>query len=267
MLSSLTRLARNVYVWRRPPEVKFDTRTAEMLAEIAHEMRQPLAAALAAFHVLRRGAADTHPQTAWGVLDRQFKRLARLLDDLSETTRAGVSVKRMRMEKLDLRDVVKEAAQAVRSPLGGKRQRLDVDVPAAPVWIDADWARLQQVLSNLLLNAIKYTPPGGALKVRLTEDSGRAVLYVSDTGRGIHATLLPKVFDPFVSGDDPSGRGLGVGLAIAREYVELHGGTIHATSPGVGRGSEFVVMLPARPHDGHPDVLTGGGDAVRPARA
>lgn len=267
MLSSLTRLARNVHVWRRPPEVKFDPHTAEVLAEIAHEMRQPLAAALAAFHVLRRGATDTHPQTAWGVLDRQFKRLSRLLDDLSETTRAGVNVKRLCMEQLDLRDVVKEAAQAVRSQLAGKRQRLDVDLPAAPVRIEADWARLQQVLSNLLLNAIKYTPAEGALKVRLIEDSGRAVLYVSDTGRGIRASLLAKVFDPFVTGDDPAGRGLGVGLAIAREYVELHGGTIHATSPGVGLGSEFVVTLPTRPEGGHPDVLAGGSDPVHSARA
>lgn len=267
MLSSLTRLARNVHVWRRPAEAKFDPQTAGILAEIAHEMRQPLAAALAAFQVLRRGADDTQSQAAWGVLDRQFRRLSRLLEDLSETTRAGVNVKRLHMEQLDLRDVVKEAAQAVRSPLSGKRQRLEVDLPGAPVWVEADWVRLQQVLSNLLLNAIKYTPQQGALKVRLTEDAGRAVLYVSDTGRGIHADLLSKVFDPFVSGDSPSGHGLGVGLAIAREYVELHGGTIHATSPGVGRGSEFVVTLPARSHGGHPDVLAGGSDSVHSARA
>lgn len=261
MLSSLTRLARNVHAWRlglppsggrRPPEAKFDAHTAEVLAEIAHEMRQPLAAALAAFHVLRLSAGESHAQAAWGVLDRQFRRLSRLLDDLSETTRAGVHVKRLQVEQLDLRDVVEDAAQAVGSPLTGKRQRLAVDLPATPVWVEADWARLQQVLSNLLLNGIKYTPPDGVLRVRLTEDAGRAVLHVSDTGRGIHADLLRKVFDPFATGDDPSGRGLGVGLAVAREFVELHGGTIHAESAGVGRGSEFVVTLPMRPKAGLP---------------
>lgn len=266
MLSSLTRLARSVHVRKGPAESKYDTHTAEILAEIAHEMRQPLTAALAAFDVLRSGAVDAHPQTAWGVLDRQFKRLARLLDDLSEATRTGVNVKHLRLEQLDLRDVVNEAAQAIRSQLARKRHRLAVDLPAAPVLVEADWARLQQVLSNLLLNGTKYTPAGGALTIRLTHDAGRAVLAVSDTGRGIPAELLQKVFDPFVSGDRPGGRGLGVGLAVAREFVELHGGTIHATSPGVGRGSEFVVTLPAQPHGSHPDVQRGS-DSILSARA
>jgi len=112
------------------------------------------------------------------------------------------------------------------------------------VWVDADSARLQQVLSNLLVNGVRYTDPGGRLWLDVAKGPTDAVLTVGDTGRGIHADLLPHVFEPYTTGGVGSEHGLGVGLAIAQQLVELHGGTIRVSSEGPGRGSEFVVTLP-----------------------
>ena len=119
-----------------------------------------------------------------------------------------------------------------------------VPVPTEPVWIHADSGRLQQVVSNLLVNAVTYTDGGGRLWVDLTCEERDAVLTVGDTGRGIASDLLPRIFEPFTKGDVTSEQGLGIGLAIARQLVALHGGTIHASSAGPGKGSEFVVTLP-----------------------
>jgi signal transduction histidine kinase len=138
-------------------------------------------------------------------------------------------------------------AESVRPQMAEKRQRLAAKFPEDPVWIEGDPMRLQQVVSNLLLNGIRYTHPGGRLSVDLALRPGCAVLTVSDTGRGISAEVLPHIFEPFMRGEDAPEEGLGVGLAIARQFVELHGGTIFASSAGPGNGSEFVVSLPARP--------------------
>lgn len=269
MLLSLRRGAR-----RRRPRAEHDSRkldqpVAEVLAEVAHEMSQPLAAAHAAFVVLKetteRTDDDAERQRAWAVLERQFQRLSRLVDDLTQSTRQELTAKQLRIERLDLRQVVRETVDAVRPQIAARRQRLELELPG-PLWVDGDWVRLQQVLSNLLLNAVKFTPEGGAMAIRLIKSDGLVHVIVSDTGDGIPAALLPRLFERFVTAGPQAARGMGVGLAVARELVERHGGTIRATSRGAGHGSEFAVSLPVRTDDVSPDAMphtTAPGDGHR----
>lgn len=272
MLLSLRRATRRVRRRGKHEDQKSDQPVVEMLAEVAHEMSQPLAAAQAAFFVLKETAGSTEGdaarQRAWAVLERQFQRLSRLIDDLNQSTRLQLNAKQLRVERLDLRQVVQETAEAVRPQLVAKHQRLQLELPGHAVWLDGDGMRLQQVLSNLLLNAVKFTPPDGALAIRLVESADRAQVSVTDTGSGIPTRLLPRLFDRFVTAGWPPARGMGIGLAVARELVELHGGTIRAASGGAGHGSEFVVALPLHGGDARTDTMaqvTAAGDShLRP---
>jgi signal transduction histidine kinase len=223
-----------------------DRRTAELLARVAHEARQPLSAARAAFEVIRHASDAAGRDRACAVIDRQLVRLARLFDDLLET---NFGEAHLRVEQIDLRRVVEEVVEAIEPHVSEKHQHFTASLPEQPLWMDGDAMRLQQVVSNLVVNAIKYTSPNGCVSVALERGRGTAVLRVSDTGRGISPHVLPRIFDPFIRGDDPQAEGLGIGLAIARQLVELHGGAICASSAGLGCGSEFVVTLPA----GHPN--------------
>jgi signal transduction histidine kinase len=181
------------------------------------------------------------------ILERQFVRLSRLFDDLLEASRAHLGKTALRVEQLDLRGLVEEVSESVRPQVAEKHQRLVTHLPDKAVWIEGDPMRLQQVVSNLLVNGVKYTDPGGRVSIALALRPEDVVLTVCDTGRGISAEVLPHIFEPFTRGDGASEEGLGVGLAIARQLVELHGRTICASSAGNGAGSEFVVTLPARP--------------------
>jgi signal transduction histidine kinase len=222
-----------------------DLRSIEVLAYVAHEARQPLSTARAAFEVIRKSPDEKRRERAYFVLDRQLVRLAALLDDLLEASRLRLGKTILQVEELDLRRLVAEAAESVELQVAEKHQRLETHLPSESVWVEADSARLQQVVSNLLVNGVQYTDPGGRLWVDLTRGAEDAVLTVGDTGRGITADFLPHIFEPFVRSDASSEPGLGIGLAIARQLVELHGGTIRASSAGPGNGSEFVVTLPA----------------------
>jgi signal transduction histidine kinase len=226
---------------------RFDRASIEVLARVAHEARQPLSAARAAFELIRRSPDDALRERAYVVVDRQFVRLARLFDDLLETSRPRLGKMKLRVEQVDLRRLVEEVTDSVRPQVAEKQQRLATHLPENPVWMEGDSGRLQQVVSNLLVNGIRYTGPGGRVSVDLAHGLRDAVLTVSDTGRGISADVLPHIFEPFTRGDDTSGDGLGVGLAIARQFVELHGGTIRASSAGPNNGSKFIVRLPAQP--------------------
>ena len=225
---------------RRTP---IDRGGARVLAEVAHEMRQPLTAALAALHSIRLSRSDRFRQHAYVVLDRQFQRLSHLIDDLTEVSRVNLHGKRLHLMRLDLRNVVEEAADAIEPLLAEKRLHFETELPQAPIWIEADWARLQQILSNLFHNAAKFTDSGGLLRVRLTENAYQAVLTVIDNGSGISPDLLEKVFEPFTTGGGSSS-GLGIGLAVVRQLVELHHGTVRAVSPGTTGGTDFEVRLP-----------------------
>jgi signal transduction histidine kinase len=207
-------------------------------------MRQPLSAAVAAFQIIRTSSDRARRERACDVLDRQFVRLSRLFDDLFEMSRSGLGMTSLRLEKIDLCRVVEEIAEAMRPQVAEKHQHLDLHIPGDPIWVDADSGRLEQVVSNVVANGVRYTDPGGQLRIELTPGSEQAVLTISDTGRGIPADLLPHVFEPFLKGDTASKHGLGVGLAVARHLVELHGGSIRASSAGRGKGSEFIVVLP-----------------------
>ncbi|NBD08535.1 ATP-binding protein [Corallococcus silvisoli] len=219
----------------------------EFLAMLGHELRNPLAPILTALQLMRlRG--DTAAERERTLIERQVTHLVRMVDDLldvSRVTRGKVTLKR---ERTSLTDVVAKAIEQT-SPLIEQRQHtLEVDLPEHGTDLDADPTRLAQVFANLLTNAAKYTEPGGFLAVTGTREGQELVVSVRDTGVGIAPEMLPRVFDLFVQEHqalDRSQGGLGLGLAIARSLVTLHGGTISAQSAGRGRGSTFTVRLPA----------------------
>jgi len=219
----------------------------EFMAMLSHELRNPLAPILTALHLLRmRGSSDSERER--NVIERQVNHLVRLVDDLldvSKFARGKIELTRVRVDLAELTGTAIEMA----SPLIEQRQhRLFINVPAGLV-VDADAHRLAQVVANLLTNAAKYTPPGGLIELVGARRGAEVVLEVSDSGNGIAPSLLPYVFDLFVQGrqdlDRPQG-GLGLGLTIVRQLVELHGGRVTAISDGPGRGASFSVYLPAR---------------------
>jgi signal transduction histidine kinase/ActR/RegA family two-component response regulator len=226
----------------------------DFLAMLSHELRNPLAPVLNAVEVLRLRGGDPGAR-AWAVevVGRQARHMARLVDDLLDVARVTRGALELRREAVDLRVVAAEAAEALRPAFDAKRQQIALALPAEPVWLDADPARLEQVLTNLLHNAAKFTPEGGhiALDLDLARDrpEPEARVQVRDDGEGVPAAVLQEIFEPFRQGHPPGGPrqrhgGLGIGLALARHLVGLHGGTIEAASAGPGAGSTFTVRLP-----------------------
>ncbi len=214
----------------------------EFLTVLSHEIRNPLNAISGAVAVLER----TEPSSA-GVLEvlkRQTQQLARFVDDLVEVTRLGSPTIQLRWEPVPLHEVVRRTVLAFqpRAQAAGHVLRLDAEV----VWVDGDPGRLEQIVANLVDNALKYTPSAGEIVVSIGPIGDRAELKVSDTGSGMSPELLPRVFELFVRGSEAAGSpaGLGVGLALVRRLVELHGGVVTADSAGQGKGSCFTVVLP-----------------------
>ncbi len=218
----------------------------EFLAMLGHELRNPLSPILTALQLMRLRGADAFLKERT-IIERQVHHMTRLVDDLldiSRVTRGKVDLQR---KSIDLADVVSEAVETASPILEQRGHKLTITLPPGGIVIDADAHRIAQVISNLLTNAAKYTPPGGRIEVHAHAEGGRARLSVRDNGHGIDPALFPHVFDIFVQGRqaiDRSQGGLGLGLAIARTLVELHGGTITVASDGVGRGSTFTVELP-----------------------
>ena len=219
----------------------------EFIAVMAHELRQPLHAATAALHLVRRRAQA--PDHALDVLGRQVEQITRVVDDLLDATRIVRGEVALRRAPADLRDIIIGAIETAAPRLTERGHELAVTLPDHPVQVHADAARLRQVFVNLLANAAKYTPSGGRIRVSAATTTARAEVRVSDTGVGIRRDALPHIFTLFTRASEGTEQGLGVGLAVARRLVEEHGGTIAAHSDGPGRGSEFVVCLPA------PDLL------------
>jgi PAS domain S-box-containing protein len=229
-----------------------DRRKDEFLGMLAHELRNPLAAIMNAGEVLDRSLSDARALKLTGVVRRQTRALARMVDDLLDVSRVTLGKIRLTREPLLLSQVVNRAAESIRDTVDKAQQHLDVEVETDPVWLDADATRLEQVLSNLLNNAMKFTPAGGRITLSAGREANDAVIRVRDTGVGMEAGVLPKVFDLFVQADtslDRSQSGLGIGLALVRQVVTLHGGEVTAASAGLGHGSEFVVRLPAAPEE------------------
>ncbi len=243
-----------------------DRRKDEFLAMLAHELRNPLAPIRTAVELLRlRDGTSPTATRAREVIDRQAQHLTRLVDDLLEVSRVTTGKIRIELEPVDGRNVLARAIETTQPAIEARRQRLAVATPERPVVVRADATRLAQVLGNLLHNAAKYTPVGGAIEVALAAVGEQAVFRVSDSGLGIPTDMLEQIFEPFTQIDrslDRSQGGLGIGLTLARRLVELHGGTIRATSSGVaGQGSTFTVTLPivAATVADAPDATAGEG--------
>jgi CheY-like chemotaxis protein len=228
-----------------------DRRKDRFLSMLAHELRNPLAGVQNSLQLMQmRGTDDPLVRQAQEIAQRQTGLLARLVDDLVDVARVTSDKITLRKEPLELAQVITHAAEAARPLLDARGHELSVQLPAEPLHLLADPARLGQILTNLLNNAAKYTDPGGRVTLSAERAGGEVVLRVRDTGVGISAELVPKVFDLFVQADtslDRSQGGLGIGLTLVKKLAELHGGNVTASSPGPGRGSEFAVCLPALP--------------------
>lgn len=248
-------------------------RKDEFLAMLAHELRNPLAAIRNAVEVLKvAGEEQARAEKAMAILDRQIRHQGHLLDELLDVSRITRGKMLLTCERLDLARLVRDTVSDHRPALENAELFFEVEAPARPVWVHGDAVRLAQVLGNLLSNAFKFTDPGGTVKVSIHTTNtpeellkgnpatpagasgsspsgglGWAVVTVKDTGMGIGAEMLPHVFETFAQADrtlDRSRGGLGLGLALVRGLVELHGGQVRAHSEGVGRGAEFILTIP-----------------------
>ena len=219
----------------------------EFLAMLSHELRNPLAALTAAAHVLKLAAPNEAAAIkARAVVERQTKHMARLVGDLLDISRVAMGKVALERERFDLANAVGNLVNVWRA--SGRLERHNVLVEMKPVWIDADRARIEQILSNLLDNAVKFTPAGKRITVSVRPEGESALLRVADEGEGLPPGSAERMFDLFVQGArglDRGAGGLGVGLALVKRLTELHGGTVSAASPGVGLGTSFAVKLPA----------------------
>ena len=223
-------------------------RKDEFLAMLSHELRNPLAPIRNAVEVIRRLAPpDPKLTMARDVVDRQVTLLARLVEELLDVSRISQGKIALKKEPVDLARIVAHSVETARPLIDTRNQTLTVSVPAAPVWLSADFARLSQVVANLLNNASKYTGERGRIELTASADEGEARIVVRDNGAGIEPQLLGRVFDLFVQGDralDRGQGGLGIGLTLVKRLVELHQGSVEAASDGPGRGATFTVTLP-----------------------
>ena len=226
-----------------------DRRKDEFLAMLAHELRNPLAPIRNAVQLLKMQEA-IDPKLTWSlnVIDRQVTHMAQLLDDLLDVARIMHGKITLKAERFELTDIVNNAIETSRPLIESRGQELIISQATTPQWIEGDRVRLAQVLSNLLNNAAKYTSEGGKITLSVMREGSDAVIEVRDTGIGIAPDILPHIFDLFTQADHSlahSQGGLGIGLTLVRQLVEIHGGTITAASAGIGQGSSFTVRLPA----------------------
>jgi signal transduction histidine kinase/ActR/RegA family two-component response regulator len=225
-----------------------DRRKDEFLATLAHELRNPLAPIRTGLDILRIRSGDAQAtQRATDIMERQLRQMVRLVDDLLDVSRINTGKFAIKMGRVELKAVVNDALEVVRSYIELHGHELVIELPDRPVFLHGDATRLAQILSNLLNNAAKYTNRGGRVTLGARVEDKNLVLTVADNGIGIAPEMLGTVFDMFVQVDSTLERtnaGLGVGLSLARRLVELHNGTIEAHSEGINRGSEFVVRLP-----------------------
>jgi signal transduction histidine kinase/CheY-like chemotaxis protein len=226
-----------------------DRRKDEFLATLAHELRNPLAPVRNAVHILRlKGASDAELALARDVIDRQVKQMTRLIDDLMDVSRITRNRMDLRRERVELSEVVRAAVETSRALIEGSDHALSVDLPAEPVHLVADTVRLAQVFSNLLNNAAKYSDSGTRIALRAERQGDEVAVSIRDEGIGIPREMLPKIFEMFTQVDRSLERthgGLGIGLTLVKRLVEMHGGSVEAQSDGPGKGSEFIVRLPA----------------------
>ena len=250
-----------------------DRAKEELLAMLAHELRNPLGTISNAIQVLRlKGEGDETWHRAIEAAERQVLHQALLVDDLLEASRVTRGEVELHCESLDLAELARETVEGYRETLRNARLEMDLDLPDEALPVQGDRLRLSQALSNLLHNATKFTPPGGRVGVRArrADHGNRAELSVRDSGQGIAPELLPHIFEVFTQADrslDRARGGLGVGLAVVKGLVEMHGGEARAESEGLGRGSEFTLRLPldldaTLPAHSEPREIPAGAEAV-----
>ncbi|MEX2142651.1 MAG: hybrid sensor histidine kinase/response regulator [Pirellulales bacterium] len=220
-------------------------RLNEFLAILGHELRNPLSAIVTTLQLLRlQQAVAPSQQQAYDVLDRQVAQLTRLLDDMLDVSRLTRGNLQLSKAVIAAQEVIRRSVETTRSLVAARGHTLKVATPAVPLELFADPGRLEQVLTNLLTNAAKYTPPDGKIEVELTTDDGEAVIRIRDNGEGISADMLPRIVEIFTQAPQHRGQGLGIGLALASTLIEMHGGRLEAHSDGPSTGSEFVCRLP-----------------------
>ncbi len=217
----------------------------DFLATLAHELRQPIAAALAAIEIQKHNPHPDRQERARRVIEQQVRYIARLVGDLSEVSQISRGVLTLHRERIDLRTLVIETLAMTEPMFEERGHRVACVIGEAPAWVLGDGVRLKQVFSNLLRNAATYTPEGGHVRVVLDADKAHVRVRVRDNGAGIPPEAVDRIFELFNRGGKRGdGQSAGIGLAVVRRLVELHGGTVTASSEGVGRGSEFTVVLP-----------------------
>jgi PAS domain S-box-containing protein len=235
-----------------------DARKDEFLATLAHELRNPLAPISNSLQVLRAETDQVQLSDSRAVIERQVAQLVHLVDDLLDVSRVSRGKLELRRRRVLLSEVLAAAVETSQPAIDAHRHRLQVNQPVDPIWLDADLTRLAQVFSNLLNNSAKYMEPGGTIAMEASADGDSVVVAVRDTGIGIAPEMLPYVFDLFVQADRTLERahgGLGIGLTLVRRLVELHDGSVTASSDGPGKGTQFVVRLPR---------AAGGDEALAP---
>lgn len=223
-----------------------DRRKNAFLGMVGHELRNPIAALGAGVHLIGRSRSDEVFEQVRGQMERQVTHMTRLIEDLLDVARIDQGKIVLRTERMQLADAVALAVEITRPQIEAREHRLTVDVPEGPIWLDADHARIAQILSNLLANAARYTEPGGAIALTVHRTGAEVAIEVADTGVGIPPDMQSQVFDLFAQverGHGPT-EGLGIGLALVRQLVTLHGGGICLKESIVGQGSTFLVRLP-----------------------
>jgi PAS domain S-box-containing protein len=223
-------------------------RTQRFLSTLGHEIRNPLAPMTTACHILSRLSGDRRAEKAVEVISQQVEVLSRLASDLMEISRVGAGKLKLELKKVDLRGLLNEAVSGMQASADAKGVQVEALMPDGSLEVMLDGERFRRVVLNLLGNAIKYTPRGGTVWVKATQEGHDVLMRVEDTGIGIAPDVLPRIFDLFTQESQAADLvpgGLGIGLTIVKELVELHGGNVEARSAGAGKGAEFTVRLPA----------------------
>jgi PAS domain S-box-containing protein len=244
-----------------------DRRKSEFIAVLSHELRNPLAAIRSSLYVIENAAGTDAAERARHVIDRQVGQLARMVDDLLDVTRITRNKIQLQRARLDLVELARQTIEDNRSTLERSGVQLEARLAARPLAVNADGARIAQVITNLLGNAVKFTPAGGTVTISVfaETETARAVVQVADTGTGIDPALRERLFEPFMQADrtlDRTGGGLGLGLALVKGLVDLHGGEVSAASEGLGKGARFIVRLPLADPVGANAQGSGRGEAA-----
>lgn len=224
-----------------------DRHKDSFLAVLAHELRNPVAALSGGLHLLGKDIDPDRARDIRGRMNRMLDHLTHLVDDLLDVSRVSQGKISLKKARVELSDVLQSAIEASQHNIEAAKHRFEVELSEEPIWLEADHTRLAQIVANLLNNAAKYTPPGGIVTLRAMTEGGMAIITVTDTGVGIPEAMQSRIFEIFAQVEDHLGQsqgGLGIGLALVRQLVALHGGEVTVHSGGEGQGSTFTVRLP-----------------------